>query len=368
MPIFFCITTLFGCNKNEIQENHIIDTQATKIHKTDIRLSEIISVKNIVPLETTDKSLIGIIDKLVKVNHRYFIKSSGARILCFDENGKYMNEIGNIGSGPQEYPVLYDFDADEQYVYILTKKRILVYKHDAHFIKEIPISVNASALKSIKDRFLLYTLNNKFVFSVINNEGKLIDEYMEKNQALRLTKQIPFRSYKDYCLSMLGHSNEILVYDIYKKDFSVINLTNIPNALTLKKENDIKEKQGMRSYKLKSQGVIFDGLNATENQLMFGSIKGEEAIFWSKTTKGDNGYLLSKIEDDITYLGIQYWLKENCTSSNSFIISISPDYISEGMKEHLSQLKEKNYLSLKNLIDTITTKEANPIIFEFDLK
>lgn len=365
---FMCIILLIGCNKSETQNKCIIETQATPIHTNSIKLSDLFQVKNIVPLETTDKSLIGKIDKLLKTNNRFFIQSSGTRILSFDNKGKYLNDIGCLGSGPQEYPVLYDFDADNQYVYILTKGRILVYKYQANLVKEIPISVNATALKIIDDGFLLYTLGDKYVFHLINSEGKLIDKYMNKNQALRLTKAIPFRNYKNSYLSTLGRSNEVMVYDIQEQTFSTVNLTNLPDALTLKKENEVKESSGMKSNKLKSQGVIFDGMNATKDQLMFGSIDGEKIILWAKTTKEENGYLLSKIKDDITYLGIQYWLRENTTSSESFITFISPDYISESMKEHSSQFMESNYQSLKVLIDTIQTKEANPIIFEFNLK
>ncbi len=134
------------------------------------------------------------------------------------------------------------------------------------------------------------------------------------------------------------------------------------------KEVRPKEIYGIKGNKLKPYGTIFDGLTSITGQLMFGSIQGNDIVMWIKTEREEKGYILSKVEDDITYLSIDFWLRENTSSSDCFISCISPNYIFESLKEHLSLAHEKNYQILDNLLDSIDAEEGNPIIFEYHLK
>ena len=51
------------------------------------------------PLEVTDQSIFSQIDKIEKSDDRYFIldKALLRRVLVFDDNGKFLYDIGDLG-------------------------------------------------------------------------------------------------------------------------------------------------------------------------------------------------------------------------------------------------------------------------------
>lgn len=69
-----------------------------------------------IPLELTDNSLIGSIDKILYRNKHFYIfdKSANMGILIFNENGKFIKVLNRTGEGPGEYIAPIDFDVDAE--------------------------------------------------------------------------------------------------------------------------------------------------------------------------------------------------------------------------------------------------------------
>ncbi|MCI1648966.1 MAG: 6-bladed beta-propeller [Bacteroides sp.] len=84
-----------------------------------------------VPLETTKASLINQIDKIEYCNHKiYIFDKSAMQILCFDDHGRFLNAIHNVGQGPGEYISPSDMDVDEAgnvYVFDFPSERVIKY-------------------------------------------------------------------------------------------------------------------------------------------------------------------------------------------------------------------------------------------------
>ena len=64
-------TCMFSCNNIKVENNSLVDDTATKIDDDEKLLSSIITINNIVPLETNDSSLLGNISKIVKNDETY---------------------------------------------------------------------------------------------------------------------------------------------------------------------------------------------------------------------------------------------------------------------------------------------------------
>ena len=101
-------------------------------------LSEMASAVEYIPLETSDSTLIGNIEKLIVWKDRYYIWDNLTEtIFCFDGNGKYLNRLYRKGEGPEEYVRISDFDIDREngdiYIYSNPMFSVLVYSADGQF-------------------------------------------------------------------------------------------------------------------------------------------------------------------------------------------------------------------------------------------
>ena len=121
-------------------------------------LPELAQIKY-VPLETTDSSLIGNIDKILYQNNKYYILDKvEKKILVFDRQGKAMQIIHKVGQGPGEYLEPSDIDIDKEgniYVYDWATQSIITYKNGK--------PENYEILK-IGQYFLDFAMTDKYIF------------------------------------------------------------------------------------------------------------------------------------------------------------------------------------------------------------
>jgi hypothetical protein len=113
--ILFYFCCFFSCS-NKIESNSDVEIIYAK---SDIKesASNIFEQIKVIPLETTDSSLIGrAIDGIEVWDDKLFIQNylgSHTNILCFDLSGKYLFNIDRMGQEPEEYTYLGDFFIDE---------------------------------------------------------------------------------------------------------------------------------------------------------------------------------------------------------------------------------------------------------------
>lgn len=123
---FFCFLILAGvsgCKKDtpfvrqEQQDGHtvtIFDISEFQQESEPLKLSELVKDVRIIPLETSEKCLIG-------SNAKYYIGTScilafqEENILLFDEQGCFKRVVARTGRGPREYLQIRSFCVDEQH-------------------------------------------------------------------------------------------------------------------------------------------------------------------------------------------------------------------------------------------------------------
>ncbi|WP_291528836.1 6-bladed beta-propeller [Bacteroides sp. UBA939] len=130
--VIFCVCFMFcGCSTNKKQKMSVKETDTVStIHLSDnvievsqLPLSEAVAKVETVPLEMTDESIVASIDKIHVTDSDIWIKHyKDERILRFSRSGKFLNLVGKIGQGPDEYIRLFDFNVDEKQkeVYIIS--------------------------------------------------------------------------------------------------------------------------------------------------------------------------------------------------------------------------------------------------------
>jgi hypothetical protein len=142
LNVFVCFLCFCSCNiKIELNSNIEIIYAKSNIKESASNIFEHIKV---IPLETTDSSLIGrLIDRIEICNGKIFIQNylgSHTNIVCFDLSGKFLFNIDKMGQGPEEYAYLGDFFIDknlQHLVFISENRRFIHFDLNGIFLYDI---------------------------------------------------------------------------------------------------------------------------------------------------------------------------------------------------------------------------------------
>lgn len=132
-----------GTKKSLVKD--IIEIDIDKVQIEDkLFLSSIFSKAKVIVLETTPKSLIGRISKMVTSDSLLFLLDKTAKeLILFDKEGNFVRRVGQVGKGPGEFASISDFtvDLDNRMIYVLdqTTQRILQYDFGGHFVASIQL-------------------------------------------------------------------------------------------------------------------------------------------------------------------------------------------------------------------------------------
>lgn len=134
---------LFMACQNKVQVKNdipVIDGMTQK----KATVSELFPEIGVVPLQTSDSSLIGIwVKDLKRSGNRLFLlnqMSSRVNLLCFDTTGQFIHAIDRIGHGPQEYTYLGDFVAapdSNAWVLMVGQGKYMIFDTDGNYLSTI---------------------------------------------------------------------------------------------------------------------------------------------------------------------------------------------------------------------------------------
>ena len=83
------------------------------LKETNTSLFDLFEKVELIPLETTDSSLIKWTSKVRYHAGKYYVfDEAQSALFIFDDRGSYINKIHRIGQGPGEYEHIYDFCLD----------------------------------------------------------------------------------------------------------------------------------------------------------------------------------------------------------------------------------------------------------------
>ena len=110
--------------------------------KGDIPFDSLFRLKEIIPLQTTDESLVQRIDKLSFYNGRiYLLDARKKQVVVFDGQGRFERVVNHFGQGPGEYQSLVDMQLKNDTLYLLDRygAKLLLYSLDGVFLSESKI-------------------------------------------------------------------------------------------------------------------------------------------------------------------------------------------------------------------------------------
>lgn len=266
---YFAKITLFillisSCNKsNNVNINNRIlnpleNIQINPYEFSNMDLSEIIDSLSYVPLETTDESYIGTIDKLIEFNNRiYILDKMSNGIFCFSNAGKFVFKIQRIGKGPGEYIKLYDMEINpfEENLEVLDRslRKIISFDLKGNYLEEFRVNYMASNL-------MIVTKNNRFIYTRgadylqgkedlnynllhISKDGNLIGKFCENDGENHAMYQKSLLSRISDTSALFKYGNNDTIYQIindnvYSRYFIDFGKSQLPSDFNQKHIED----------------------------------------------------------------------------------------------------------------------------------
>ena len=256
-----------------------------------LRPSELFEVSHYLPLESSDSSLLGRIEKIIFRDSLIFIKDdTGKRIAFFDHRGKFRGNVQHAGKGPGEYYRIMDFDVKDSLIYILddVNAKIFVYTYDGRWVHTRNMAV-------IFSNFIILPDGN-FLMSTGGGQNEFI----------------PALQQHDY---LLGNPDSLITHKGFLRNESRQKMAMYENPRTLSHYNDtilLMPKYGQTVYQLTPDKRLRE-----RYKIRFKKPLTEEAL-----ESADPGYMgRDMVANGYQYLD-QYWLE---TSQYTLFMYLYPE-------------------------------------------
>ncbi|WP_192349834.1 6-bladed beta-propeller [Algoriphagus sp. Y33] len=113
---------------------HSIDIPDTD---SELLIEDLAKSIKYIQLETTDGSYLTSIMEVKYSNGNLYVRDVSGKVLIFDSEGKFLNILGKLGDGPEEYSRAYSVAIDNSgLIYLGSQRKLQVYSNEHEFIKE----------------------------------------------------------------------------------------------------------------------------------------------------------------------------------------------------------------------------------------
>lgn len=212
----------------------------------EINYSTLFDSYNYIPLETTNDCLIGEIEDVQFADHLIFIHNSigdNEEILVFNNNGRFLNKVGERGNGPKEYLSIASFCVNtyEETILLLDplNKRAHTFKYNGEYVNSKSVSIDFTFTYKIRyasDRKLICANSINFGTKTILfecddefNNFKILFSSPFTYKGGYIYAKSPFTTYSNYFIPPLSTTIYQVEDDKLKPKFDVVvNSTYLP--------------------------------------------------------------------------------------------------------------------------------------------
>ena len=226
----FCVTiNLLACSsQKQVGEYPVIDILSSVENYKHVYFSDYFSSMELIPLETSDDCLVTVYPRIseggILINNDFIFMMGENSLYAFDVTGKFLNPIGQMGQGPEEYVSLTSnnyFNTDESTIFVADggTRRILEYDLGGKFIQTTP----TPAVEGFPLSPSFYVGGNLFVGHIFNPGGKKVNKYCLFDRNGDIVEYFPNHFFFDRTVNFFtnfdGAFNPMLVDDrIYLKE------------------------------------------------------------------------------------------------------------------------------------------------------
>jgi hypothetical protein len=374
--IIMIATGLFfgACSKKINNENVKCINLTSSVTDTIITLSEITDSIEYVYLEDSPASFIGRI-KSLKVTDKYILVLDNVlqRVLLFNRNGEFLNQIGQVGKGPNEFINAFDCDIDpfQEYIYIYTVgNKIMKYNIKGTYESTVQLEpVNFLNFKVLKETIVFAVgypntiLFDDCAFGIIDLNGKDIFKGLKRSMGKTTNKS---RMICNTAYYEIGDTICFWEY-IYDTVYGITERGDIIPRWFLKYGKNRVAKGAFSDVNLlnreKRSGKFYiSNVTETQNYIFLGALENvrRKLLIYDKCKNilmnlkfSDNSLFPSKIGNDIDQ-GPDFWPRFNM-NHNIIIDAIDPKEVLDCINRK-KKIGNSNNSKLNRIFDKITEK------------
>lgn len=342
-----------------------------------VRLSSILSRYRLIPLQTSDSSLVGAVVKVVKNDGRYYVSDRSDQLSVFDAQGRFLGRIAGRGAGPGEYGRLLDFDVDDRQVVILDYQRLHFYSLDGEYEKTVHMADNGTYVRLLSGgRILLASDSPQGVVCLLERNGEDGRYFVERGQRHHFRKGFAFVQAGAEVLFQDGVcTNDVWCFG--GKEVKPGHLVDDSRALGASEEESAVKEHGYPYLLQPNSALKIWRLTGSARHLAFLALVDRQALWYvhdlsEKTTAVyDMTDGKAQIVDDITFNDQQpcLFLSYANRSDDGFVAWTSMARLAEDLGKHSDSQETQTYRQAAALVARcVDPEEANPVLFDFDYK
>lgn len=163
--IFIAFASFQSCSRQSS------DQEIDKWNEIKVSLSEhevehnsLLSSLRIIPLETTDESLIRDVWQIKYKDSLFFISDSRERLLVFDSKGRFLRQIGRQGNGPGEFLGIRDMIVGDGWIELLDFNKIHRYNWHGEYLSSTKIEIKNSDIICIPRYFAKSSFSGYYIW------------------------------------------------------------------------------------------------------------------------------------------------------------------------------------------------------------
>jgi hypothetical protein len=154
-----CLALFFGCRSEQNKSDAaVVSIDVASAKPKD--LSGKFEVVEIVPLETTEASILTDVTRVLIGKEYILTETRGRGIDLWGRDGRFIRKIGRRGNGPNEYLDFEDFQLDENqkkiYLHDRTRQRMMVYNLEGNVISTMNKPMWIDSFCKTEDGYWVY--------------------------------------------------------------------------------------------------------------------------------------------------------------------------------------------------------------------
>lgn len=221
--LLFLSLLVFAVSCSNRQESEVIKVEYNLVTGADILRSDMIKSIDMIRLQSEDAPMVG--ERLTSINiHNdtiyYFDPYDNKQLLLYDMEGNFLNAIGKVGNGPEEYIDALNFflnDDGTVSMYSLSSQAEYIYNKRGEFVNKINYELRPYQLIKDKGRIYYYfgeggVREDKLVISDENQD--IVAEYLPNRDIISMTIGAPvFSKHRDNLYLCEPYGTDILMLD-----------------------------------------------------------------------------------------------------------------------------------------------------------
>lgn len=379
--IFSFFLLLCACNNHQEFDNRDIINLFVDSTPVQKNLSEVVDSIRIIPLEISDSSLIGIVNKLSYDDNYFFIQDRNSYLVnVYDTKGGFKRTVAQIGDGPKEIqnPDFFVIDKIHKEVWISNVRSFLRFNYQGNYLGrrnyamgfddcyidqnyDIYFYTGKNDNAHIQDSFLtgdltLLTTNDK---KRTWFKSDLVSYYPVGVGRLTYPASHPFSSQEDGSITFSYTFNDT-IYSIKEQRIMPKYRVHFDKGVDASKLNNMPGEE-IEKF-IKSRPLAHWNMNnvfETPTYLTFNYLKNLDYSCWVIYNKRTQTLSNFRLKDDLFN---QEWIRIEDTDNDKFIFYIPAEKFKIS-KKVIPFIGEKKFEQLKRI-----TPDDNPIIIVFTLK